>query len=172
MPVSLPSQVTQTSDGRPLYVPDNQGYPNGTVAYFNTVVAPSGGAPGGLVPFDAVYPVYTGGPLPLTGIGQGVPIPPGVYLARLSVPAVGESPNGLTKGAFTFTWDGTQLTAGACSSPNNFNTASCYIGTGTNGTSGLANILNWGWTGLVNTPATATIEVVLLQQLPYILPLV
>jgi hypothetical protein len=171
MPASLPSQVTQTASGADLYVYDNVGYPNGTVAYYNTVTAPSGGAPGGVVPFNAIYPVYGGGAVPVNGIGQGVPIPPGVYIARLSVPAVGESPSGLTKACFTFTWDGTQLTAGAVFSPNNFTLPSCFIATNTNGVSGVANILAWGWQ---NLPAnsTATIEVVLLQQLPYILPLV
>ena len=172
MPASLPSQVTQTASGADLYVYDNVGYPNGTVAYFNTVTAPSGGAPGGVVPFNAIYPLYTGGAVPTNGVGQGIPIPPGVYLARLSVPAVGESGTGLTKACFTLTWDGTQLTAGGVFSNNNFNNPSCYIATGTNGTTGLADILLWGWTNLVGASATATIEVVLLQQLPYILPLV
>jgi hypothetical protein len=172
MPASLPSQVTQTADGRDLYVYDNVGYPNGTVAYFNTVVAPSGGAPGGTVPFNLTYPVYDPAVPSAIGIGQGIPIPPGVYLARLSVPAVGESGTGQTKGCFTFTWDGTQLTAGATYSPVNFNQSSCYIATQTNGVTGLANILVWGWVNLVGANVTATIEVVLLQQLPYILPLV
>jgi len=172
MPSALPSQVTQTADGRDLYVADNAGAPNGTVVYYNVVVAPSGGAPGGVVPLNVIYPVYAGGAVPVGGIGQGVPIPPGVYIARLSVPAVGESPSGLTKACFTFTWDGTQLDAGAVFSNNNFNNPSCYIATGTNGTSGIANILLWGWTNLVGANVTAQIEVVLLQQLPYILPLI
>lgn len=172
MPASLPCSLTQTADGRDLYVYDNQGAPNGTVVYFNTVLAPSGGAPGGNVPFNAIYPVYNPAVPSVIGIGQGVPIPPGVYLFRLSVPAVGEAPSGLTKACFTGTWDGTQLTAGAAASPDNFNTSSCYIGTLTNGTTGVANILSWGFTGLIGANVTATIEVVLLQQLPYILPLV
>jgi len=151
---------------------DNVGAPNGTVVYYNVVTSVSGGAPGGVVPFNTIYPLYAGGALPLTGIGQGVPIPPGVYLARLSVPAVGESPSGFTKGCFVFTWDGTQLTAGAISDPSSdFTQPSCYIGTFTNGTTGVANILVWGWRGLTAV-ATAQIEVVLLQQLPYILPLI
>jgi hypothetical protein len=171
MPVSLPSQVTQTAGGQDLYVYDNAGAPNGTIVYFNVVLAPSGGAPGGSVPFNAVYPLYTGGTVPPTGIGQGVPIPPGVYLARLSVPAVGESTTGLTKGCFVFTWDGTQLDAGATFSSNNFNNPSCYIATATNGATGVANILVWGWNNLTAV-ATAQIEVVLLQQLPFITPLI
>jgi len=171
MPVSLPCSLTKTADGRDLYVYDNQGYPNGTIAYYNVVVAPSGGNPGGNVPFDAIYPAFTSPPPFPVGIGQGIPIPPGVYLARLSVPAVGEAPSGLTKACFTLTWDGTQLTAGAAASPDNFNTSSCYIGTLTNGATGVANILQWGFTGLIGANVTATIEIVLLQQLPVILPL-
>ena len=172
MPASLPCSLSQTADGRDLYVFDNPGYPNGTVAYFNTVLAPSGGAPGGVVPFNAIYPVYNPAVPATNGIGQGIPIPPGVYLFRLSVPAVGEAPSGLTKACFTGTWDGTNLTAGGAASPDNFNTSSCFIGTSTNGTTGVPNILVWGFTGLVGSATTATIEVVLLQQLPYILPLV
>ncbi len=174
MPASLPPSVTNTADGRPLYVPDNVGYPDGTVAYFNTVTAPSGGNPGGVVPWNVIYPVFNPAvPLSTTnGVGQGIPIPPGVYLFRLSVPAVGEAPSGLTKACFTGTWDGTNLTAGGAASPDNFNTSSCFIGTSTNGTTGVPNILIWGFTGLVGSATTATIEVVLLQQLPYILPLV
>jgi hypothetical protein len=172
MPSQLPCSLTQTAGGADLYVADNQGAPNGTVVYFNTVVAPTGGAPGGVVPFNLIYPVYNPAVPAENGIGQGVPIPPGVYLARLSVPAVGDSPSGFTKGCFVFTWDGTQLTAGAVSEPSSdFNQANCYIGTFTNGTTGIANVFVWGWRGLV-APATATVEVVLLQQLPYILPLV
>ena len=169
MPSQLPCSLTQTAGGTDLYVPDNAGAPNGSVVYFNTVFAPTGGAPGGVVPFNTIYPVYTGGAVPANGVGLGVPIPPGVYLARMSVPAVGEAQ--FTKACFTFTWDGTQLTAGAVFSPNNFTLPSCFIATNTNGVSGVANILAWGWQ---NLPAnsTATIEVVLLQQLPYILPLV
>ena len=169
MPVSLPSSVTQTADGRDLYVPDNAGYPVGTVAYFNTVISP-GGTPGGNVDMTAIFPIYTGGPVPVTGVGQGVPIPPGVYLARLSVPAVGDSPTGFTKGCFTLVWDGTQLDAGAVYSNNNFTTAGCFVSTGTNVTTGQASILTWGWIGLVS-PSAAQIELVLLQQLPSITPL-
>jgi hypothetical protein len=136
------------------------------------VVAPSGGAPGGTVPFNLVYPVYDPAVPSDIGVGLGFPIPAGVYLARLSVPAVGESGTGQTKGCFTFTWDGTQLTAGATYSPFNFNASSCYIATQTNGTTGLANILVWGWTNLVGANVTATIEIVMLQHLPFVLPLV
>jgi hypothetical protein len=171
MPVSLPCSLTKTADGRDLYVSDNQGYPNGTIAYFNVVSAPSGGAPGGVVPFDAIYPPFTAPPPFPVGIGQGIPIPPGVYLCRLSVPAVGEAPSGLTKACFVITWDGTQLTAGGAASPDNFNAASCYIGTLTNGTTGVANILVWGYTGLIGANASAEIEITLLQQLPVITPL-
>jgi len=173
MPASLPCSLTQTADGRDLYVEQNQGYPVGTVAYFNTVLAPSGGNPGGVVPWDVIYPVYSGvTPSVTNGIGQGIPIPPGVYLFRLSVPAVGEAPSGLSKACFTGTWDGVNLTAGGAASPDNFNTSSCYIGTTFNGTTGVPNILVWGFTGLVGSATTATIEVVLLQKLPFILPLV
>lgn len=170
MPSSLPPSVTNTADGRPLYLPDNQGNPAGSIVYFNIVVAPSGGAPGGVVPFNVTYPVYNAAiPLSVTnGVGQGIPIPPGVYLFRLSVPAVGEAPSGLTKACFIGTWDGTQLDVGSAASPDNFNTSSCFVGTSTNGTTGVANVLVWGFTGLVGSATTANIEVVLLTQLPAI----
>jgi len=170
MPASLPSQVTQTADGKDLYLPDNQGYAVGTVAYFNTVISP-GGNPGGNVDMTAIFPVYTGGPVPVLGVGQGIPIPPGVYLARLSVPAVGDSPTGFTKGCFTLVWDGEQLDAGAVYSNNNFTTAGCFIGTGTNVGTGQASILTWGWIGLAS-PSEAQLELVLLQKFPAITPLV
>jgi hypothetical protein len=170
MPVALPCSLTQTADGRDLYAQESIVVPTGAPVYFNTVTAPSGGAPGGTVPFNAIYPVYGGGVVPTNGVGLGFPIPAGVYLARLSVPAVGEAQ--FTKACFTFTWDGTQLTAGAVFSPNNFTLPSCFISTNTNGTTGLANILVWGWQNLVGVNATATIEIVMLQHLPFVLPLV
>jgi hypothetical protein len=171
MPAALPCSLTQTADGRDLYIYDNQGAPAGSVVYFNSLPG-TGGVIGGNVPFNIVYPVYNPAVPSVIGVGLGVPIPPGVYLFRLSVPSEGAAPNGLTKACFVGTWDGTNLTAGGASSPDNFNTSSAFIGTSTNGTTGVPNILTWGFTGLVGSVNVATLEVVLLQQLPYILPLV
>jgi hypothetical protein len=174
MPVTLPCSLTKTAGGADLYVDQNPALPVGQSVYFNAVVAPGGGAPGGVVPFGAVYPVYVPGVLPsvTNGVGLGYKIPPGVYLARLAVPAVGEAANGFTKGCFTFTWDGVSITAGASSNPSNDSgAAQCYITTATNGTTGIADILVWGWRNLVGANTLAQVEVILLQRVDAFTPL-
>jgi len=167
MPVALPCSLTKTAGGADLYVDQNAAVPVGQSVYFNTVVAPSGGAPGGVVPFQTIYPIYNPAVLPnvTNGVGLGCKIPPGVYLARLSVPNVGEAANGFTKGCFTFTWDGANLTAGASSDPSNDSGATqCYIATNTNGTTGFADNFVWGWRNLVGANVLATVEIILLQR--------
>jgi hypothetical protein len=173
MPVQLPCTLTQTAGGVDLYLNDNPGLPAGSSVLYEEVVgaAPTPSAPGANIDFSTGYAPYVlGTPIvPGTVYGTGFKLPAGVYLARLDASNVGEAANGFTKGCFTFTWDGLDLTAGATSNPSNDSgAAQCYIATTTNGTTGRANILTWGWRNLVGAAPTGVINVVLLAQYPII----
>jgi hypothetical protein len=172
MPVSLPSQVTKTAGGADLYLNDNPALPLGSSVLFMTVTggAPTPGNPGANIDFSTAYPPYTGG-IPVSGVvyGTGFKYQTGVYLARLSVPNVGEAPNGFTKGCFSFTWDGQNLTAGGSSNPSNDSgQTQCFIATTTNGTTGFASVLTWGWKNLVGPAPIGTIDIIMVEQIPII----
>jgi len=174
MPNQLPCSLTQTAGGADLYLNDNPAQPLGSSLLFEQVqgAAPTPGSPGGIIDFSTGYtPIVPGSP-PVSGTiyGTGLKQPPGVYLARLSVPNVGEAANGFTKGCFTFTWDGVNLTAGASSNPSNdVGAALCSIATATDG-SGVARFLVWGWRNLVGAAPIAQIDIVLVERIT-LLPL-
>ena len=174
MPVSLPCSLTQTADGsKELYLNDNPAQPLGSSLLFMQVVggAPTPGNPGANIDFSTGYPAYVPGAPVVAGTvyGTGFKQPPGVYLARLSVPNVGEASNGFTKACFTFTWDGANLTAGATSNPSNdVGQPLCSIGTTVNGTTGFASVLTWGWRNLVGASPTASIDIVLIERITLI----
>jgi hypothetical protein len=173
MPVSLPCSLTQTAGGADLYLNDNPAQPLGSSLLFMSVTgaAPTPSAPGANIDFSTGYPAYVPGTPVVSGTvyGSGFKQPPGVYLARLSVPNVGEAANGFTKGCFTFTWDGANLTAGASSNPSNdVGQALCSIATTVNGTTGFASVLTWGWRNLVGAAPTATIDIVLIERIALI----
>lgn len=173
MPTVLPSAVTKTAGGADLYLNDNPALPLGSSVLYQTITggAPTPGNPGAIIDFSTGYaPWVPGSPIvPGTVYGTGFKYQTGVYLARLSVPNVGEAANGFTKGCFSFTWDGQNLTAGASSNPSNDSgAAQCFICTLTNGTTGLASNLVWGWKNLVGAAPIGTIDIIMVEQIPII----
>jgi len=173
MPSQLPCSLTKTAGGADLYADQNPAIPIGSTVYYNQVQS-STQAPLGIVPFSAVYPVYVPGVAPsvTNGVGLGVKIPAGVYLARLSVPNVGESPSGFTKACFTFTWDGANLTSGASANPSNDSGApQAFISSQINVTTGLIDTFVWGFRNLVGAVTTAQCDIILLQKVDAFIPL-
>lgn len=160
MPVALPCSLTQTADGRDLYVPQpNVSEPTGEVVYYNLTSSAST-QQGALVDFSLTSPA-PGTPLPNTPIGTGRKFPVGTYLVKLST-RLAMAPNGFTRSTFVIAWDGLQLFGGGDNHLRNDFTVEYAINVNPGG-SGAFNILSWNAYGLTN-PSQLQCEIVLLSQ--------
>jgi hypothetical protein len=145
---ALPATVTQTANGRNLYVLDgNVDQDSNALVFAGTASVTTGGT----IVADFADLLY-----------NGEKIVPGSYIVYMNIPAVGYSVTNFTSACFPLYWDGATLFCGGVAFIANGSTGDTTFGVRpiTNVTSGLASVMSVSVTNLAGaTPGTFSVAV-------------